>query len=112
MDIKRDIDALLSSGLTFSIEIMPGSVWIWVGQYLKTTTPTATVGSIEQAITWLQRYPTDEPCGSCISDGSGTFRRLKSVGERDRYALRRKRSLRPGGWLVLRAFFCCCYFLS
>jgi hypothetical protein len=55
MDIKRDIDALLSSGLTFSIEIMPGSVWIWVGPY-KTSTPMATVGSIEQAIMWLQRY--------------------------------------------------------
>ena len=56
MDIKRALDALITSGLTFSIEVTLGVVWIWVGPYLKTTTPTAIVASTEQAIVWLQQY--------------------------------------------------------
>ena len=69
MDIKQDLDSLLNSGLTFSIEIKPGAVWIWVGPYLKTATPTATVASMEQAITWLQRLPP--PPGLESDDGRG-----------------------------------------
>ena len=56
MDLKCALDGLLTSGLIFSIEITVGAVWIWVGPYVKTTTPTATVASLEQAIVWLQQY--------------------------------------------------------
>jgi hypothetical protein len=77
MDIKQDLDTLLNSGLTFSIEIKPGAVWIWVGPYLKTTTPTATVASMEQAITWLQRMP--EPRGRAShDDGRGLAQDARS----------------------------------
>lgn len=56
MDVQQEIQALVASGLKFSIEIDGRSVLIWVGDYLRQSGAAATVASLEQAVEWLHRH--------------------------------------------------------
>ncbi len=56
MDVKREIQALIESGLKFSIEMTGGAIRLWVGDYVRNGAAVATVASLEQAVEWLQRH--------------------------------------------------------
>jgi hypothetical protein len=56
MDIQQEIQSLIASGLKFSIELKGSVVRVWMGDYLRQSTATATVASLEQAVTWLQMH--------------------------------------------------------
>lgn len=71
MNISDELQALMNTGLRFTIEICGGVVNVRVGNYLRQECPHATVETIEQAIDWLRRLigPTAE-----LSRGSSGFR--------------------------------------
>ncbi len=53
MDVQREIQSLIESGLKFSIEVNGRSVLVWVGDYVRQSGAAATVASLEQAVEWL-----------------------------------------------------------
>ena len=55
MDIKRELDRLLSTGLRFTIELKGTDVIVLIGDYVRRGRPSTTVGSVEEAIDWLRR---------------------------------------------------------
>ena len=56
MDVQREIQVLLERGLKFSIEIDGRGVLIWVGDYLRQSGAAVSVGTLDQAVEWLQHH--------------------------------------------------------
>lgn len=71
MNVSHELQALMDTGLRFTIEIREAAVIVRVGNYLRQECPQATVETIEQAVDWLRRLigPTAE-----LSKGSTGFR--------------------------------------
>ena len=46
VNIQRELRALLTSGLRFSLEVKGADIRVWVGNYARRTTPDATFSSV------------------------------------------------------------------
>lgn len=55
MDVYREIQSLLESGLRFSIELNGRSVQVWVGDYLREHAAAYACGTLDQAVLWLRQ---------------------------------------------------------
>jgi hypothetical protein len=53
LDVYREIQSLLASGLRFTIEINGQSVIVKVGDYLRHDMTETTVATLEEAVRWL-----------------------------------------------------------
>lgn len=56
MNIQRELQALVDSGLRFSIELDGREVIVRLGDYLRERGMATTVRSFEQAVEWLQEH--------------------------------------------------------